>query len=66
MSGCGSCSSCGSGEDKAQEYKNLDGKSAVKCIFCENEIVFDRLPLSRKVKCNECGTVVVVVPLLLN
>lgn len=65
MSGCGSCSACGS-DDRAQEYKNFEGKSAVKCTLCEQEIVFDRLPRSRKVKCDDCGTIIEVIPLLLN
>lgn len=65
MSGCGSCSACG-GEDKAREYKNYAGQSAVICTLCEKEIVFDRLPPSRRVKCDECGTIIEVIPLLLN
>ncbi len=65
MSGCGCCSACGS-DDRAQEYKNIEGKSAVKCTLCEQEIVFDRLPRSRKVKCDDCGTIIEVIPLLLN
>lgn len=65
MSGCGSCSACGGG-DRVQEYKNDSGQSAVKCPLCEQEITFDRLPVSRKIVCTECGTVMEVIPLLLN
>jgi len=65
MSGCGECSSC-SGSDKAREYKNHAGQSAVKCTLCEHEIVFEKLPKSCKVKCDQCGTIVHVIPLLLN
>ncbi len=65
MSGCGSCSSCG-GSDKGKEYKNHAGQSAVKCTLCEREIVFDKLPRSGRVKCEHCGTVIQVIPLLLN
>jgi len=65
MSGCGSCSSCG-GSEKGKEYKNHAGQSAVKCTLCEHEIVFEKLPKSGRVKCEQCGTVVQVIPLLLN
>lgn len=66
MSDCGGCSACSIGDDKAQEYKNHAGRSAVKCTLCDREIVFDKLPRNRKVRCDECGTVVEVIPLLLN
>lgn len=65
MSGCGSCSACGGG-DKAREYKNGFGQSAVECPVCENEVTFDKLPKGRKVTCPECATVIEVIPLLLN
>jgi len=65
MSGCGSCSSCGMG-DKAREYKNHLGQSAVRCPICEQEITFKKLPPSRKVKCNNCDTIMEIIPLLLN
>ncbi|SFR09763.1 hypothetical protein [Desulfoscipio geothermicus] len=65
MSGCGSCSACGIG-DKAREYKNDFGESAVRCPVCEREVTFDKLPENRKVKCAYCETVIEVIPLLLN
>ncbi|MCL2336012.1 MAG: hypothetical protein FWC60_01185 [Firmicutes bacterium] len=65
MSGCGSCSSCNS-SDKGKEYKNQLGQSAVKCTLCEQEIVFEKLPKSGKVRCEQCDTVIQVIPLLLH
>lgn len=65
MSGCGSCSECGDG-DRAQEYKNSFGKSAVKCPLCDKEVTFEKLPENRKVKCMECDTEIEVIPMLLN
>ncbi|AGL00323.1 hypothetical protein [Desulfoscipio gibsoniae] len=65
MSGCGSCSSCGAG-DKTREYRNSDGKPAIKCTLCGKEITFDKLPGNRRVTCPECGTDIEVIPLLLN
>jgi ribosomal protein S27E len=65
MSGCGSCSACGGG-DRAQEYKNCFGQSAVRCPLCDREVTFDKLPASRRVKCDHCDTVIEVIPLLLN
>lgn len=65
MSGCGSCSACEIG-DKAQEYKNGHGESAVKCPICDMEITFKKLPKNRKVKCKECDITIEVIPLLLN
>ncbi len=65
MSGCGSCSACGSGE-KSQEYRNDSGYPAVKCPLCEVEITFKKIPKNRKIKCTECGTVIEIIPILLN
>ncbi|TYO93958.1 hypothetical protein LX24_02524 [Desulfallas thermosapovorans DSM 6562] len=65
MSGCGSCSSC-SLDDKAREYRNSDGKPAVKCTFCGKEVTFDKLPKHCRVTCPECKTDIKVIPLLLN
>jgi predicted RNA-binding Zn-ribbon protein involved in translation (DUF1610 family) len=65
MSGCVSCSSCGA-SDKAREYKNNAGKSAVKCTLCGKEVTFDKLPKNCRVTCPECGTDIEVVRLLLN
>jgi len=66
MSGCGDCSSCSSLGDKAKEYKNNSGKSAVKCTLCGKEVTFDKLPDNCVVTCQECGTRIEVIPLLLN
>lgn len=68
MSGCGSCSSCDSGacEDKAQEYINGSGYSAIKCPFCGHEIVLFKMPDDRKMDCAECDTVIKIIPMLLN
>ncbi|SFG81734.1 MJ0042 family finger-like domain-containing protein [Desulfotomaculum arcticum] len=66
MSGCGSCSACGGSDDRAQEYKNCLGQSAVKCPICETEITFEKLPPGRKVKCTKCDSIIEVIPLLLN
>ncbi len=65
MSGCGSCSACGSG-DKSQEYRNEAGLSAVKCPLCDVEITFEKMPANRRIQCPECGTVIEISPLLLN
>ncbi len=67
MSECGSCASCSiSIGDKAKEYRNSDGKRAVKCTLCGKEVTFDKLPGNRRVTCPECGTRIEVIPLLLN
>jgi len=66
MSGCGDCSSCSGLGDKAKEYRNNSGKSAVKCTLCGKEVIFDKLPANRRVTCPECGTRIEVIPMLLN
>lgn len=62
---CGSCGGCHS-DCKAPEYINPAGYSAVKCPTCETEIVFDRSAGPKKISCEECGTVIEIVPVLLN
>jgi uncharacterized paraquat-inducible protein A len=66
MSGCGSCSACGGESDRAQEYKNGFGQSAVECPICEIEVTFEKLPENRRITCPECDTIIEVIPLLLN
>ena len=62
---CGSCGGCDS-DCKAPEYINSDGFSAVQCPSCETEIIIDRLANLKKVSCEQCGTVIEIVPVLLN
>ncbi len=62
---CGSCGGCNS-DCKAPEYINSDGYSAVQCPSCETEIIIDRLANLQKVSCEQCGTVIEIVPVQLN
>ncbi|MFZ5634935.1 MAG: hypothetical protein ACOY40_19070 [Bacillota bacterium] len=63
-SDCGSCGSCGC-DCTAPEYINPDGYPAVKCPTCETEIIiYGETP--KKVSCGECGTIIEIVPVLLN
>jgi len=64
----GGCSGCGGCESdcRAPEYINPQGYSAVQCPTCEREILTDRNLSRRKIECDNCGTVIEVVPVLLN
>lgn len=62
---CGSCSSCDV-DCIAPEYINSEGYHAVKCPACETEIVITGETRSKKISCEECGTVIEIVPVLLN
>lgn len=62
---CGSCGSCDC-DCTAPEYINSDGYHAVKCPACGTEIVTGAGTQQKKVSCRECGTVIEIVPVLLN
>lgn len=62
---CGSCGGCDF-DCTAPEYINSEGFSAVKCPACETEIIIDRTAHHKKVPCEKCGTVIEIVPVLLN
>jgi len=62
---CGSCGGCDS-DCKAPEYINSNGYSAVQCPTCETEIIIDRSANLKKISCEQCGTVIEIVPVLLN
>lgn len=62
---CGSCGSCDS-DCTAPEYINSDGYHAVKCPACDTEIVIAGGVPRKRITCRECGTVIEVVPVLIN
>lgn len=62
---CGSCSSCES-SCTAPGYINSEGYHAVKCPACHTEIIMMGKTKRKKVTCRECGTVIEVLPVLLN
>ncbi|MCL6610918.1 MAG: hypothetical protein K6T66_05175 [Peptococcaceae bacterium] len=62
---CGSCGSCDS-DCTAPEYINAEGYHAVLCPACETEIIIVGNTPSKKIVCEECGTVIEVVPVQLN
>jgi len=65
MTQCGSCGNCDS-DCTAPEYINPDGMHAVKCPACETEIITGGKYRTKKISCGECGTVIEIVPVLLN
>lgn len=66
MSGdCAGCGGCDC-ECRAPEYINPQGYSAVQCPTCGKEILTDRNSSHKKISCDNCGTVIEVVPVLLN
>ncbi|MHB8157396.1 MAG: hypothetical protein ACYDEQ_08395 [Desulfocucumaceae bacterium] len=64
----GNCAGCGGCESdcKAPEYINPQGYSAVKCPNCNSEILTARGTGLKKISCELCGTVIEIVPVLLN
>ncbi|MFZ5643427.1 MAG: hypothetical protein ACOY46_07535 [Bacillota bacterium] len=62
---CTDCRGCDS-DFTAAEYINPQGYSAVQCPTCEKEILTDRSAPRKKISCDNCGTVIEVVPVLLN
>lgn len=64
----GNCDSCGGCDIdcKAAEYITSEGYRAVKCPSCETEIIIGTGSRRRKISCEECGTVIEVLPVLLN
>lgn len=64
-SGCSSCESCDY-ECKATAYINSEGYQAVKCPTCETEIIIYKTADIKKLACEDCGTVMEIIPFLLN
>lgn len=62
---CGSCSGCDI-DCTAPEYINSEGYHAVRCPACETEIIIIGSAGQRKISCEECGTIIEIVPVLLN
>lgn len=65
-SDCGSCGNCEECSYTASEYLNTDGYPAVKCPVCDTEIITPPGTQQKKVSCRECGTLIEIVPVMLN
>ncbi|MFZ5595453.1 MAG: hypothetical protein ACOY31_00355 [Bacillota bacterium] len=61
---CGNCSRCES-DFRAPEYINAEGYTVVQCPACETEITTGKTT-DKSVMCEECGTVIEIVPVLFN